>query len=99
MVGEMSNLNPRPPAGRTLELPVDELLRRARPLPPHEEMVIDDLTEEEGAAFLALFEDFQDLPEAGRRKPEAELECPLNHPTTTAFFPPCPPSRGKRARC
>jgi hypothetical protein len=36
----------------SLELPVEELLRRARPLPPHEEMVIDDLTEEEGAAFL-----------------------------------------------
>jgi len=36
-----------------LELPVEELLRRARPMPPHEEMVIEDLTEEEGAAFLA----------------------------------------------
>ena len=36
-----------------LELSVDELLRRARPLPPHDEMVIEDLTEEEGAAFLA----------------------------------------------
>jgi hypothetical protein len=32
---------------------VEELLRRARPLPPHEEMMIEDLTEEEGAAFLA----------------------------------------------
>jgi len=42
--------------GGTLELPVEELLRRARPLPPHEEMVIDDLTEEEGAAFLAALE-------------------------------------------
>jgi hypothetical protein len=40
-----------------LELPVDKLLRRARPLPPHEEMVIDDLTEDEGAAFLAAFGD------------------------------------------
>ena len=28
-------------------------MRRARPLPPHEEMVIDDLSEDEGAAFLA----------------------------------------------
>lgn len=37
----------------SLELPVEELLRRARPLPPHEEMVIDDLTSEEGDAFLA----------------------------------------------
>lgn len=36
-----------------LELPVEELMRRARPLPPHEEMVIEDLTEEEGEAFLA----------------------------------------------
>ncbi len=35
-----------------LELSVQELLRRARPLPPHDEMVIEDLTEEEGAAFL-----------------------------------------------
>jgi hypothetical protein len=40
-----------------LELPVDKLLRRARPLPPHEEMVIDGLTEDEGAAFLAAFGD------------------------------------------
>ncbi len=37
---------------RSLELPVEELLRRARPLPPREEMVIDDLTEEEAEAFL-----------------------------------------------
>ena len=28
-------------------------MRRARPLPPYDEMVIDDLTEDEGAAFLA----------------------------------------------
>ena len=37
----------------SLELPVAELLRRARPLPPLEEMVIDDLTDEEAEAFLA----------------------------------------------
>jgi hypothetical protein len=37
-----------------LELPVQELLRRARPLPPHEDMVIEDLDEDEGKAFLAL---------------------------------------------
>ena len=36
-----------------LELPVEELLRRARPLPPYDEMVIEDLGGEEGAAFLA----------------------------------------------
>jgi hypothetical protein len=39
-----------------LELPVEELLRRARPLPPHDEMVIEDLTEEEGVAFLEAVE-------------------------------------------
>lgn len=36
-----------------LELSVEELLRRGRPLPPHAEMAIDDLTQEEGEAFLA----------------------------------------------
>jgi hypothetical protein len=36
-----------------LELPVDELLRRARPLPSHEAMTLEDVTEEEGQAFLA----------------------------------------------
>jgi hypothetical protein len=41
---------------RDLELPVEELLRRARPLPPHDEMVIEDLTEEEGVAFLEAVE-------------------------------------------
>lgn len=39
-----------------LELPVEELLRRARPLPSHAEMVIEDLSEEEGVAFLAAVE-------------------------------------------
>lgn len=38
------------------ELSVEELLRRARPLPPPEEMAIDDLSDEEGAAFLAAVE-------------------------------------------
>ena len=46
----------QPREGESLESPVAELLRRARPLPPHEEMVIDDLTEEEGTAFLAALE-------------------------------------------
>jgi hypothetical protein len=41
------------PEGGHLELPVEELLRRVRPLPPREEMVIEDLSEDEGAAFLA----------------------------------------------
>lgn len=34
------------------ELPVEELLRRARPLPRHEQRVIEDLTQEEADAFL-----------------------------------------------
>jgi hypothetical protein len=37
----------------SLELPVEELLKRARPMPPHRQMVIDDLSSEEGEAFLA----------------------------------------------
>lgn len=40
-----------------LELSVAELLRRARPLPAHEEMVIDDIDEDEGRAFLAAVEE------------------------------------------
>ncbi|HUN79260.1 MAG TPA: hypothetical protein VMU32_10085 [Solirubrobacteraceae bacterium] len=36
-----------------LELPVEELLRRAHPLPDYDEMVIEGLSEEEGEAFLA----------------------------------------------
>lgn len=40
----------------SLEVPLEELFRRARPLPPHEEMVIEVLDEEEGAAFLATLE-------------------------------------------
>ncbi len=39
-----------------LELPVEELLRRARPLPTSGEMVIEDLSTEEGAAFLAAID-------------------------------------------
>jgi len=38
---------------RHLELPVEELLRRARPLPAPEVMALDDVSEEEGEAFLA----------------------------------------------
>jgi len=36
-----------------VEVPVEELLRRARPLPPHDEMIIEDVSVEEGAACLA----------------------------------------------
>jgi hypothetical protein len=50
-----------------LELSAQELLRRARPLPPHDEMVIDDLSEKEGAAFLAAVESEHD--------PLARLAC------------------------
>ncbi len=49
----MSTPVPNPIPSDSLELPVEELLRRARPLPPYEEMVIDDLTPEEAEAFLA----------------------------------------------
>jgi hypothetical protein len=42
--------------GQHLELSVEELLARARPLPAHDEMVIEDLSEAEGAAFLAAVE-------------------------------------------
>jgi hypothetical protein len=39
--------------GASLELPKEEILRRAKPLPPPEEMVIEDLTDEEAAEFWA----------------------------------------------
>ena len=39
-----------------LELPFEDLPGRARPLPPHEEMVVENLGDEEGAAFLAVVE-------------------------------------------
>lgn len=51
--GEMSSEPIEPKHDEVRELPVEELLRRARPLPPHEEMVIDDLTSDEGEAFIA----------------------------------------------
>jgi hypothetical protein len=49
-VSTQSSATDEPPH---LELPVEELLRRARPLPPGDEMVIEDLSSEEGEAFLA----------------------------------------------
>lgn len=55
----MSNDPPQPRIEESLELPVDELMRRARPLPPHAEIAIDDLTDEEAEAFF----------EAIRRRP------------------------------
>ena len=49
----MSTPVPEPSPNESLERPVEELLSRARPLPPYDEMVIDDLTPEEAEAFLA----------------------------------------------
>ena len=43
---------PRPAHEQNLELPVEELLRRATVHPPYGEQVIDDLTPEEADAFL-----------------------------------------------
>lgn len=37
---------------QSLEVPVEEALRRARPLPPYPEMVIEDLTDDEAEAFF-----------------------------------------------
>ena len=52
LVSEMS-INPVPVEPEpSLELPVEELLRRVRPMPSPEHFVIDDLTPEEGEAFL-----------------------------------------------
>jgi hypothetical protein len=45
-----------PPHEDSLELPVEDLLRRARPLPPLDDLVIADLTIDEGDAFLAAIE-------------------------------------------
>jgi len=49
----MATEHVQPPINEpSLELPVEELLKRAKPLPPHEQMVIEGLTEEEGLAWL-----------------------------------------------
>ncbi|MGI8938047.1 MAG: hypothetical protein ACR2JF_07525 [Iamia sp.] len=46
--------DPTPVSGsESLEPPVEELLNRARPLPPLSETVIDDLSKEEADAFFA----------------------------------------------
>lgn len=42
---------------RYLELPVEVLLERARPLPSHDDMMIEDLDEIEGAGFLAALQE------------------------------------------
>lgn len=41
----------------SLELPRDELLRRAKPMPPLEETAIPDLTKEEWEPFWAAIND------------------------------------------
>ena len=49
-------VSPHPASNRDpehLELPAQELFRRVRPLPDRDEMVIEDLSVEEGEAFLA----------------------------------------------
>lgn len=37
--------------GEHLEMPVEEVLRRAKPYPPRDELVIEDLTDDEEEAF------------------------------------------------
>ena len=48
----MSTPEPKPITTESLELSVEELLRRAKPHPPYGEDVIDDLTPDEAEAFL-----------------------------------------------
>jgi hypothetical protein len=50
----MSELDAHGPAshGRSLERSREEVLAAARPLPPHKEMIIQDLTEDEERIFL-----------------------------------------------
>ena len=50
---EMSTPQPEPTRHESLELPVEELLRRGKPHPPYGTQVIEDLTPEEAEAFLA----------------------------------------------
>ena len=49
----MSTPQPEPTRAEHNELPVEELLRRARPLPLYGEMVIEDLDPEDAEDFLA----------------------------------------------
>ena len=52
VAGEMSTADSAPEHDEHLELPVEEVLRRAKVHPPYGEDVIDDLTQEEADAFL-----------------------------------------------
>jgi hypothetical protein len=49
----MSTPLPEPGPTESLERPVEGLHARAQPLPPYDEMVMDDLTPDEAEAFLA----------------------------------------------
>jgi hypothetical protein len=49
----MSTQSADPTPERGLELSVQEVLRRARPLPPRDAMILEDLPEEEQEAFWA----------------------------------------------
>ncbi len=53
LADEMSTPQHEPTPNESLELPVEELLRRGRTHPPYGEQVIEDLTPEEADAFLA----------------------------------------------
>lgn len=53
LADEMSTPQAEPIPHESLELGVEELLRRGKPHPPYGEQVIDDLTPEEAEAFLA----------------------------------------------
>lgn len=52
-----SEPSPQSEQPRHLELPVDEQLRRARPLPSHAALLIEGVDEEEGRAFLAAVDE------------------------------------------
>jgi hypothetical protein len=52
-----SNDSPVPKPGASLQRSKEEHLRWARPLPPPEEMVIEDLTDEEWDAFWECIND------------------------------------------
>ena len=79
--GDMSTESVQPRSGKSLELPVEELLRRARPLPPHAAMVIDDLSAEEGSAFLAAWR---------REHPDRYEPVIVGRPASIVRTAPCP---------
>ncbi len=53
LANEMLTPQPESTPNESLELPVEEFLRRGKPHPPYGEQVIEDLTPEEAEAFLA----------------------------------------------